>query len=112
MTVTENAPSPDAPRWDVSKYFPGVDSREYTDAEEQIGARVGRLAALYDRHDVRRGSLPDDPATAIDEVLADTNEVLGQLGQMRAYLNAFVSTDSTDSVAQANDRFSGCSAPR
>ncbi|MEZ5282675.1 MAG: M3 family oligoendopeptidase [Acidimicrobiales bacterium] len=101
MTVTENAPSPDAPRWDVSKYFPGVDSREYTDAEEQIGARVGRLAALYDRHDVRRGSVPDDPTTAIDEVLAGTNEVLGQLGQMRAYLNAFVSTDSTDSVAQA-----------
>lgn len=91
----------EAPRWDVSTYFPAIDSREYTDAEEQIGADVGRLAALYERHDVRRGSVPPDVAAAVDEVLADTNSVLGRLGQMRAYLNAFVSTDSTDAVAQA-----------
>ena len=88
------------PRWDVSSYFPAVDSREFTDAEERFGADVGRLSALYERHDVRADSTVTDPA-AVDEVLTETNMVLAQLATLRAYLNAFVSTDATDALAQA-----------
>ncbi|MEM9520538.1 MAG: M3 family oligoendopeptidase [Actinomycetota bacterium] len=88
------------PRWDVSAYFPAVDSREFVDAEERFGADVGRLNALYERHDVRSDSAVTDP-TAVDEVLQATNAVLAQLSTLSSYLNAFVSTDAADANAQA-----------
>jgi pepF/M3 family oligoendopeptidase len=90
------------PRWDVSEYFPSLDSREYTAAHEQLGAEVSRLGALYDRHDVRGGphQLDDAAVAAYDEVLDATNAVREQAGLLQAYAYAFVSTDATDAEAQ------------
>lgn len=97
MTATE------LPRWDVSAYFPGLDSREFAAAEEQAGADVDRLVALYDRHDVRGGehSLDDAVVEAFDEVVRTTNDVRERLHLLEAYVHAHLSTDSTDAVAQA-----------
>lgn len=91
------------PRWDVSSYFPSLSSREFAAAEEQAGADVDRLVALYDRHDVRGGdrTLDDDAVAAVDEVLTATNDVHEQLQRLRTFVHAFVSTDSTDTEAQA-----------
>lgn len=44
------------PRWDMSVYFPAIDSREFTAAHEGFGAAVARLTALYDEHDVGAGA--------------------------------------------------------
>lgn len=90
-----------ATQWDVSSYFASVESREFADAEERFGAEVQRLGVLYDRHDVRGGSVPDRPAAVLDEVVGATNRVLGELQLLRSFLNAFVSTDATDAAAQA-----------
>ena len=90
-----------ATQWDVSTYFASVESREFADAEERFGAEVQRLAALYDRHDVRGGATPDEPSVVLDEVVEATNRVLGELQLLRSFLNAFVSTDATDATAQA-----------
>ncbi len=49
------------PRWDVSTYFPSLDSREFSTAEEQAGASLQRLGSLFDRHDVRGGDKALDP---------------------------------------------------
>ncbi|MEM9034934.1 MAG: M3 family oligoendopeptidase [Actinomycetota bacterium] len=89
------------PRWDVSEYFPSVDDRSFAEAEERFGAELRRLGELYDRHGVRGSSEPDDPAGAVEEIVAATNEVLARLQLLRSYLNAFVSTDASDAVAQA-----------
>ena len=93
----------DLPRWDVSAYFPGLGSREFAAAEEQAGADVARLVALYDRHDVRGGEhrLDDAAVEAFDEVVRTTNDVRERLHVLEAYVHAHLSTDSTDAVAQA-----------
>lgn len=88
-------------QWDVSSYFDSVEGRGFAEAEERFGAEVRRLAALYDHHEVRAGSVPHDPAGTLDEVVEATNRVLGDLQLLRAFLNAFVSTDATDAAAQA-----------
>ena len=97
MTTTE------LPRWDVSTYFPSLDSREFAAAEEQAGADVARLVALYDRHDVRGGDRVVDESTvaAFDEVVAATNDLQGLLHRLEAFVVAHVSTDARDAAAQA-----------
>lgn len=90
------------PRWDVSEYFPGLDTREFAAAHERLGAEISRLDALYERHAVRGGAGQLDAATvtAYEEVLAATNEVREQAGLLQAYVYAFVSTDASDAEAQ------------
>lgn len=90
------------PRWDVSEYFPSLDSREFAAAHEKLGAEIGRLASLYDRHDVRGGGYELDHETlaAFEEVLAATNDVHEQAGLLRAYVYAHVSTEASDADAQ------------
>jgi oligoendopeptidase F len=101
MTVQDH--DLDLPRWDVSSYFPGLRSREFAAAEEQAGADVGRLVALYDRHDVRGGDkvLDDAAVAAFDEVVAATNDIHEQLQRLETFVHAHLSTDSRDDAAQA-----------
>lgn len=93
----------DLPRWDVSGYFPSLDSREFAAAEEQAGADISRLVALYDHHDVRGGDkvLDDRTVAAFDEVVAATNDVHELIQRLRAYVHAHLSTDAGDDAAQA-----------
>ncbi len=105
------APAPaidDLPTWDVSAYFPRLESREFTTAEEQVGASIQRLVALFDRHDVRTGDKALDPANpdldtvaAFDEVVDELNRVSAELDLLDAFTYAFVSTDTTNAAAQA-----------
>ena len=105
--TTADAPPDQLPRWDVSAYFPGPGSREYASAEERAGADVGRLVALYDRHDVRGAHdgddkvLDDDTVAAFDEVVRATNDVREQLQRLQAFVHSYVSTDARDAEAQA-----------
>ncbi len=93
------------PHWDVTAFFPGLDSRELTDAREGVTADLQRLLALYDRHDVRGG----DPigevdaalCAAVDEVLDATNDLMARVRLVAAYLYAFVSTDARDDRASS-----------
>lgn len=90
------------PRWDVSAYFPSPDSREFAAAQEQLGAELDRLVALYDGHDVRGGSarrLDSARVEAFEEVVAATNDLLERLRLLTAYIHAFVATDAGDDLA-------------
>ena len=92
------------PRWDLSGYFPSLESREFAASQEQLGADVDRVAALYDRHGVRGGSgleLTPERVSAFEEVIAATNAVLGQLRLLSAYVSAYVSTDARNDTAAA-----------
>jgi oligoendopeptidase F len=91
-----------APRWDMTRVYPGIDSPEFTSAHESIGAELDRLVALYDRYDVRGGETgPDAPraAAAFDEIVDATNAVLRDARTVTAYLLAFVDTDARDDRA-------------
>src|ERR1700733_9427022 len=87
------------PRWDMTPYFPSLQSREFAAAQERLGADVQRMGALYDHHQVRGGSPLEPTEERVDafvEVLAATNEVLERLRLLTAYVNAFVTTDARD----------------
>ena len=97
MTAVE-----DLPRWDVSQYFPSLESKEFAAAHEGIGASVTRLVSLYDQHDVRGGprTLDDETVAAFDEVITATNSTIEELMLLSAYVNAYVSTDTRNATAQ------------
>jgi oligoendopeptidase F len=92
------------PRWDLSPFYPGLDSREFSSAHEGVGAGVARLTALYNEHDVRGGTpveLDKETLTAFEAVIAETNELQDELRLVNAYLYGFVTTDARDDQAAA-----------
>ena len=92
------------PRWDLTPFYPSLDSREFAGAHESIGAGVARLTALYDTHDVRGGEpveLDDDAIKAFEEVVHETNELQDEVRLVNAYLYAFVTTDAHEDRAAA-----------
>jgi pepF/M3 family oligoendopeptidase len=92
------------PRWDLSPFYPGLESREFSGAHEEIGAGVARLTALYDEHDVRDGDpveLDKAALAAFEEVIGETNELQDHLRLVNAYLYGFITTDARDERANA-----------
>jgi len=90
------------PRWDVSSFFPSLDSRELAVGHEQAVADLARLVALYDRHDVRGGeprTPTADDLVAFDDVVEATNELMERVRLISAYLYTFTSTDSGNDAA-------------
>lgn len=93
------ATEPDEQTWDLTPFFPSLDSPELAAAMESGTAGVARLGALYDDKGVRRTDAPD--LAAVDEVVAATNELQDQLRLLNAYLYGFVTTDAGNDRAQA-----------
>ena len=92
------------PRWDLTPFYPSLESREFASAHESIGAGVARLTALYDGHDVRDGDpvdLDDDTIKAFEEVVRETNELQDEVRLVNAYLYAFITTDAREERAAA-----------
>ena len=87
------------PTWDLTPFFPSIDSPELAAAHEALGAGVARLAALYDEKGVRRTVAPD--LEAVEEVLAATNELFEELRLVNAYVFGFVATDARNDRAAA-----------
>ena len=90
------------PRWDLTPFYPSLESRELAGAHEAIGAGVARLTALYDSHDVRDGEpveLDDDTLKAFEEVVRETNELQDEVRLVNAYLYAFITTDAHEDRA-------------
>ena len=97
------AETPALPRWSVADVHESFDARSFVDSMERLGADVGRLAALFDEHDIRGvaartpsaedGAAADAVITAFNAV-AEANNILG------AYVYATVSTDTRHERAQ------------
>ena len=92
------------PRWDVSEYFPAVDSPEFRGAVEALGNRVSHVRERVDALDIRRQSaVPVTPETiaAYEEITNDLNGIGDDTRIIGSYLHAFISTDARDAVAPA-----------
>ena len=90
------------PRWDVSTFFPSLESRELSVGHEEVVADLARLVALYDRHDVRGGEAHPpsaDDVAAFDEIVGATNDLLERVRLIGAYLFTFISTDAANDTA-------------
>ena len=95
--------TPALPRWSVADIHESFDARSFTDAMELLGADVGRLSSLFDKHNIR-GTEPRQPtaddAEAADAVINAFNSVAEANNVLGAYVYATVSTDTRHERAQ------------
>jgi oligoendopeptidase F len=94
----------DLPRWSVADVHESLDARSFLDAQEQAGAEVERLIALFDEHAIRCGDqrvATAEDGTAADAVIAGYNRVADEIDLLGAYVYSSVSTDSRNAAAQA-----------
>lgn len=92
------------PRWSVADVHESIDARSFLNAQEQAGAEVERLVALFDEHNVRSGEqrvATQADGAAADAIIAGYNRVSAELDLLGAYVYSSVATDSHDARAQA-----------
>jgi pepF/M3 family oligoendopeptidase len=88
----------------MSVVFPGLESPEFEAASQSAVQDIDGLEELFDRHGIalrEAAPLDDETVKAFDEVVTRFNAVLETRWTLSAYINAFVATDSRDTVAQA-----------
>ncbi len=118
MTTTEPRPTTvpgDLPHWDLTPFFPSLDSREFLALQEEVGAEVGRLQLRFDELDIRGGDpleVTDEVAAAADEVIESFNRLLARMRRIGSYLYGHTTTDATDATAAgALSRYQASVAP-
>lgn len=93
----------DLPRWDMSPYFPGLESAEFDGAFKSVLERLSRLKDLADRYDVRGAagvSVDEKTVSAFEDLVAAMDEFAEELQIVRAYIFSFVATDARNDLAQ------------
>ncbi|MGY2894528.1 M3 family oligoendopeptidase [Deinococcus sp. UYEF24] len=101
MTATPSSPQVQEPHWRTDDLFPALDSPQYSGAIEDIAGQVTALGELFDRLDIRKDGRTENVAAAYDEATNALNALYSALTPVRAYAQAFVTTDSRDDLAQA-----------
>lgn len=98
MTSTAAAP----PRWDMTPFFPGLDSPEFDAAVDAFAQQIAELEALWNEHGVD-GQAPaaNAPLDAWETVFERYNAALEASRLLFGYVSSFTSTDSRDAAAQA-----------
>ncbi len=91
------------PRWDMSVVYPSLESAEFAEGFRAMQASIAALQALFDEVVVPQPAAPlDEQRRAhVERVLERLNAVQEEVTTIRAYIRAFVATDSRDTTAQA-----------
>lgn len=93
MTLTE------LPRWRTDDLYAGLDDSNLELDLQTLTSDVASLEKLFDDLNIRQGGAPVTPDN-LGRVLGALNALSEQGGVLRAYIAAFVSTDSRDALAQ------------
>jgi pepF/M3 family oligoendopeptidase len=91
------------PNWDLTPFFPSVDSPELAEAFDDAVRRVAELRELFDQHEVGGESAPTaaDATLVLEEIFERLNDLLERVHVLGAYLGGSISVDSRDQAAQA-----------
>ena len=92
------------PRWDVSVYFPGIESEEFAKELAEIGAQAEALLALFDKADEGAGdeiAFSQEVSERVEEAIGAYNALSDRMKLARSYIHSFVSTDSKNEAALA-----------
>ena len=104
-SVSETALVSSLPHWDMTSLFPSLESAEFEIAYAKAVARIGDLQVLFDALGVGGATVPatiDAAATtAYEQATHAFNDLLEEIRTVRAYISAFVTTDSRNTLAQA-----------
>ncbi len=89
------------PRWNTDSLFPSLDSPEFAAAFDEVVGSVAGLQETFDGLDIRAGGKTDHAQTTLERALNEMNATLERLREVSAYIQAFVTTDARNTLAQA-----------
>src|SRR5687768_10563897 len=89
------------PRWDMTPFFPSIDSPEVDRALEQFKLDIDRLEGLFKELGIEDAELPELPEGAFDVAIEAFNALLREGKRLGAYIACVQSTDTRDPIAQA-----------
>ena len=89
-------------RWDLTAFFPGVDSPEYRLACEAAGSKLDVIEKLFRQEGIMADGA-DVSADLADKVFGLVNEAGDAVSLIKAYVGCLVAADSNDEAAQAAD---------
>ena len=87
------------PRWRTDDLYAGLDDARFDADLSSLGEQVRDLGELFDQNGIRQGGAPLS-AEVLAQAIDAMNSTFRQLGELRAYINAFTSTDSRNAAAQ------------
>ncbi len=91
------------PHWDLSNVYAGLEAADFQADFERLRGQLDALETFLHDHGIERlASLPADltaAGVALDELIGRLNETLKLAETIEAYVYAFVTTDSYDTVA-------------
>lgn len=90
-----------APKWDMSVVYPGLDSSEFRAGFEACQVKLSKLEELFDSQDIRSGGEKSGSTSRLDAAIVAINDFESDFETIGSYIYAFVTTDATDSTAQA-----------
>jgi oligoendopeptidase F len=93
-----------SPNWDLSVYFPGLDSPEFGGALTQAYSDVDSLQRLFDAHKISAREVTEpaeDQVATFEEVVDAYGSLQDRLRLLGSYIHGFVTTDSTNTLAQS-----------
>ena len=103
------------PRWDLTSFFPSIESPEFVASIAAFSTGVQELRALYDGHNVgaNAGSTPDAATVdAFEEIVGATNALMAELRLLEGYAECVVAADARDEPAlAARSRLAMTAAP-
>lgn len=103
--ISGTVPASRLPHWDMTSLFPSLESPEFEIAHAKIVARTEDLQVLFDALTVGGGNPPRSMdasvVTAFEQATSAFNTLLEEIQTVRAYVSAFVTTDSRNTSAQA-----------
>lgn len=99
VVSTERTTSSELPRWDMTPYYPSLDSPEFDAALQELESQVGafeEIVAALPAADAGQETI----GPAFDRALALMNDITASGTLIGSYIYAFLSTDTRDTSAQ------------
>ncbi len=92
------------PRWNLTTFFPDLDSAEFETAFQETIASINDLKRLFEEEEIRESDgleVNQQLVERFETVVGRFNEVQSQVRLVYGYIYSFVSTDSRNELAQS-----------
>ncbi|MEZ0327673.1 MAG: M3 family oligoendopeptidase [Fimbriimonas sp.] len=86
------------PRWDMDVLFPGLESPEFEAGLRELVHGIDGLETLFNAQAIDKGN---SSHAAFDRVVGELNRVMDHTRLVNGYVQAILSTDSRNQIAQA-----------
>jgi pepF/M3 family oligoendopeptidase len=90
------------PRWDLSNVYPSLEDPKFENAVQQFTLQIASLEELFIKRVSQTGTQAEvsELAGLVGEVIDGLNSAYELGSTLRAYINAFITTDSRDDLAK------------